>query len=70
MKWKCGSGKQEKGGRYMSAEEDCLRCEMKYCEGDCFNKHPGSRIALGKQVNYMNDKKETKVHVAGDYDDS
>jgi len=20
MKWKCGSGKQEKGGRYMSAE--------------------------------------------------
>ena len=46
--------------------EDCFKCSLKYCQLDCFDKYEGSRIALGKLINEANDKKNIKVHIAGD----
>lgn len=44
---------------------DCYECSLKYCQPDCFNKHPGSMIALGKMMSEVQDKKGVKVHIAG-----
>ena len=45
-------------------EDECLACSLKYCIPECFDRHPGSRIALGKIVNEANDKKGVKCHIA------
>ncbi len=52
------------------SNEDCLKCSLKYCPPACFDKHIGSRIALGKLVNEANDKENIKVHIAGDIDEN
>ncbi len=44
-------------------QEDCLACPLKHCQPDCFEKHKGSVIALGKLVNEAFDKKSIKVHI-------
>ncbi len=50
----------------MNEYDDCMRCALKYCIPQCFDNHVGSRIALGKLVNEMDDKYNTKVHIIED----
>jgi hypothetical protein len=49
----------------MSENKDCETCELEKCPEECFNRHPGSMIALRKLV-----KESGKdVHIVGDYHD-
>ncbi len=45
--------------------EDCAHCSLKRCPEACFNRHPGSMIALRK----LCDASGKKVHIIGEFNE-
>jgi hypothetical protein len=47
-------------------DSDCEACKLKYCIPECFDRHRGSRIALGKIITEQSDKNKKEIYIAGD----
>lgn len=41
--------------------KDCLECSLKDCPAECFDRHVGSMIALGKLVSRVSREKNGMV---------
>lgn len=45
---------------------NCADCKVFACPEECFNQHPGSKIAMKKLIRAMG-KQRDEVHLIGDW---
>jgi len=54
------------GFKRTDPNQDCIDCEKEFCDPDCFNKHPGSMIALGKLIKENESKHDIGINLVAD----